>query len=152
VIAAAGISDGVLAMTGNTPVKLINSVVQTILSIGLCILLIPKWGALGAALAVLISFTVIHVILVIEVYMLFRMLPYTLGFFKPLVAGLIALPIGWFISHFFLSGTNFFLAIVNGLIIMVIYIGVILLLGLSPEDRSVLNHLTKRITATFSKK
>jgi O-antigen/teichoic acid export membrane protein len=151
VIAAAGISDGVLAMTGNTPVKLVNSIVQVILSIGLCFLLIPRWGAFGAALAVLISSTIIHILLVIEVYILFQMLPYTLSFLKPITAGLITLPIGWFISNLLHTDAHFLLAVLNALIISVVYLIAILLLGLSPEDRAVFAQFRARIAAALSR-
>jgi O-antigen/teichoic acid export membrane protein len=152
VIAAAGISDGVLAMTGNTSMKLVNSVVQAVLSIGLCILLIPRWGAFGAASAVLISCTVIHLLLVVEVFVLFRMLPYTVSFLKPVVAGLVALAIGWLTRELLHTDASLFLAAVSAFIILAAYVSVILLLGLSPEDQAVIAQFRRRVASALSRR
>jgi O-antigen/teichoic acid export membrane protein len=151
VIAAAGISDGVLAMTGNTSAKLANSAVQAVLSIGLCLLLIPRWGAFGAAVAVLVSCTLIHLLLVSEVFVLFRMLPYNVSFLKPVVAGLVALAIGWLTRQLLQTDTHLVLAGMNAFAILAAYVSMILLLGLSPEDRVVFAHLRNRAASAFSR-
>jgi O-antigen/teichoic acid export membrane protein len=152
VIAAAGISDGVLVMTGNTPAKLVNSTVQTILSMGLCILLIPRWGALGAASAVLVSSAITHLFLVSEVFFLFRMLPYTVGFLKPVVAGLVALAIGWLTRQLLHTETHLLLAAMNAFAILAAYASMILLLGLSLEDQAVFAQLRRRVATAFSRR
>ena len=151
VIAAAGVSDGLLAMTGYTTLKLVNSAVQAVLTIGLCILLIPRWGAYGAALSELVTLGVFHMLLVSEVFVLFRMLPYTMSFLKPIVAGLVALVIGWLIRQWLHIDTQLLLAALNAVAIFAAYLGMILLLGLSPEDRAVFVHLRERIGARFSR-
>lgn len=149
VIAAEGISDGVLAMTGNTSVKLVNSLVQSVFAIGLCVLLVPRWGALGAATAVLISSAVIHLLRVAEVFVLFKMLPYTVSFIKPLAAGLVSLAIGWLTGQLLHTGTDLLLAVVNGIVILAAYVSLILLLGLSSEDRAVFAPLRRRVDAVL---
>jgi O-antigen/teichoic acid export membrane protein len=152
VTAAAGISDGLLAMTGNTPVNLVNSVIQIAFAIGLCFLLIPRWGAIGAAVAVLVTSAIIHLLLVVEVFVLFGMLPYNLGFIKPIVAGLVALAIGWLTSQWLHIQTNLLLASITACVILAAYMGMILLLGLSPEDRAVFTQLRKRVSTAFSRR
>ena len=151
VIAAAGISDGLLAMTGHTSVKLVNSVVQALLSIGFCFLFIPRWGAIGAAAAVFVSSTIVHLLLVVEAFVLFRMLPYTVSFLKPIAAGLVALTVGWLMHRLLNADTNLVLAAVNAFVILAAYVSTILLLGLSVEDRAVLARLQKRIIGAFSR-
>jgi O-antigen/teichoic acid export membrane protein len=151
-IAAAGISDGLLAMTGNTPVKLVNSIVQAVLSIGLCFVFIPRWGALGAAIAVLASSTAMHLLLVIEVYVLFRMLPYTGGFLKPVAAGMVALAFGWFGRQLSHGDANLLHAGLVALAILAAYTAIILLLGLSEEDLAVLAQVGKRVGTAFSRR
>jgi O-antigen/teichoic acid export membrane protein len=152
VIAAAGVSDGVLAMTGNTRYKLVNSAVQAVLTLGLYFLLIPHWGVLGAAIAVLVSSTVMHLILIIEVFVLFRMVPYTFGFLKPIVASLIALLIGWLTRQLLHSEVSLILTAINALIILIAYLGAVLLLGLSAEDRAVFVQIRSRIAMILSKR
>jgi O-antigen/teichoic acid export membrane protein len=152
VVAAAGVSDGALAMTGNTSVKLINSAVQTVFSIGLCFLLIPRWGAVGAALAVMISSTIIHILLVSEMFVLFRMLPYTLGLLKPVAAGLVALILGWIVRQVLHIDTNLLFAVINGFAVLGVYAGMILLLGLSKEDKIIFSHFVKRAASVFERR
>lgn len=152
VIAATGVSDGVLAMTGNTSTKLANSVVQVVLSIGLCIWLIPRWGTIGAAAAVLVSSTVIHLLLVIEIFILFRILPYTMAFWKPIAAGVVAVAMGWFTRQSIPTTQNLLFALLNVLVILIVYVGMILLLGLSPEDREVITQLRLRVVTSLSRK
>jgi O-antigen/teichoic acid export membrane protein len=152
VIAAAGVSDGLLVMTGYTSVKLANSIVQATLSIGLCFLLIPRWGALGAAAAALATFAVSHLLLVSEVFVLFRMIPYTLNFLKPVAAGLVALAIGWLTRQLLHTDTNLVRAAMNALAILAAYASMILLLGLSPEDRAVFAHFRRRVATAFSRR
>ncbi len=151
VIAAAGVSDGVLAMTGNTTAKMANSAVQTILSITLCILLIPRWGAVGAAVAILVSSIVIHLLLVSELFVLFRMLPYSVGFLKPFAAASVALAIGYFTRSSFHTETNVILAVMNAFIIAAVYASMILLLGLSPEETAVFAELRGRAAGRLAR-
>lgn len=150
VIAAAGVSDGVLTMTGNTPTRLANSAVLTVLSIGLCFLLIPHWGAVGAAVAALATATVVNLLRVSEVFVLFRMLPYKVSFLKPLAAGLVALAIGWLTRQLLHTETDLVLAAMNAFAILAAYVSMILLLGLSREDRAVFAQLRRRVATAFS--
>jgi len=152
VIAAAGISDGVLAMTGNTPVKLANSAAQAVFTIGLGFMLIPRWGALGAAVSVLVTAMVVNLLRVSEVFVLFRMLPYHLSIIKPATAGLAALAIGWLSRQLFHTGTHLVIAVMNAFAILAIYVSMILLLGLSPEDRAVFAHFRRRVATAFSRR
>jgi O-antigen/teichoic acid export membrane protein len=148
--ASAGISGGVLEMTGNTSLRLVNSAILTALTIGLSISLIPRWGAVGAAAAVLAAITVVNLLRVSEVFILFRMLPYNVSFVKPAVAGLVALAIGWLIRLALHTEAYLIAAAMNAFAILAVYVSMILLLGLSPEDRALLARLRRRVAAAFS--
>jgi O-antigen/teichoic acid export membrane protein len=152
VTAAAGISDGILAMTGNTSVKLLNSAVLTAFTLGLCFLLIPRWGEAGAALTALVTATAINLLRVLEVSVLFRMLPFNLGFLKPAAAGLVALAIGWLMRQLLHTETHLALAAMNALVILLAYVSMILLLGLSPEEHAMFAHFRSRVASPFSRR
>ncbi|MDX1402824.1 MAG: polysaccharide biosynthesis C-terminal domain-containing protein, partial [Kiloniellales bacterium] len=51
--AGTGTCGSIIDMTGHTKIKLVNSVIWVILSIGTNFLLIPSWGIIGAAVAAL---------------------------------------------------------------------------------------------------
>lgn len=152
IIASAGIADGVLAMTGHTPTRLVNSICLTVCMIGLSILLIPSYGAIGTAAASLSSALIVSLLRVFEVYFLEQLIPYNPGYIKPITAGLTALAIGWFTGRVLQLDSSLILAILNSLVILAAYAGVLLLLRFSNDDRKVFFHLRDRIVLSFSRR
>jgi len=130
---------------------LVNSVVVAVFSVGLSILLIPTWGMVGAAVAALAAAIIVNLLRLAEVFLLFRLLPYNLGFLKPILAGLAALTVAWVIRQSFATETNLFYTLINSILLLALYAGVILALGLSQEDRVVLSRLRQRMRAVLSK-
>jgi O-antigen/teichoic acid export membrane protein len=61
-----------LTMTGNQKIELINSILLGLMSIILNFWLIPKYGALGAAIASCSSMCLINMIRVLEIYWIFK--------------------------------------------------------------------------------
>jgi O-antigen/teichoic acid export membrane protein len=149
--ASTGICGVVIDMSGNTTLKLVNSVVVVLFSLGLSILLIPPWGMVGAAVAALAAAIVVNLMRLVEVFFLFRLLPYNQDFFKPILAGFVALLVAWGIRQSFATETNLFYTLINMILLLAIYAGVILALGLSQEDRVVLSRLSQRMRAVLSK-
>jgi O-antigen/teichoic acid export membrane protein len=147
-----GICGTVLDMSGKTFLKLVNSFAAFVLALGLNVLLIPKWGLVGAAVATLVSAAVINVLRLVEVFVLFRLLPYNLSFIKPIVAGLTASAIAWVLHPLSPSDANLIFAAATAAIMLVVYGGMILLLGLSEEDRMVLNRVGWRVNASLKKR
>jgi hypothetical protein len=86
-----------------------------------------------------------------EVFFLFRMIPYNSSFLKPIVAGLAALAAVWFTHQFFQTEADLLAAVLYATIILVIYVGGMLLLGLSAEDYLVIDSLRKRVSAVLSR-
>jgi O-antigen/teichoic acid export membrane protein len=132
-------------MTGNTSLKLVNSIVLFGLTLGLNVLLIPHWGVVGAATAALAATAAVNILCLAEVFVLFRLLPYNVSFVKPVAAGLVALAAAWVISQLFHAEANLVHTAINAIIILAVYVGMISLLGLSPEDRAVLARLRRRM-------
>jgi O-antigen/teichoic acid export membrane protein len=86
-----------LTMTGRQKLELLNSLVLGVLNVILNIILILKFGVLGAAIATGISLGVVNLARLIEVYFIYRMHPYKLSYWRPIVAGLVATVacLGW---------------------------------------------------------
>jgi O-antigen/teichoic acid export membrane protein len=89
--AATGTCGPLLDMTGHTRIKLVNSILWTVLLIGGGAVLIPRFGVTGAALATVLAVGTVNAITVIEVWVLERVQPYDRTFWKPIVAGVVAL-------------------------------------------------------------
>jgi O-antigen/teichoic acid export membrane protein len=134
----------ILDMTGRASWKLANSIVRLGLSLALSALLIPRWGVVGAAAAVLITVSTINLMRTLQVFFLFRLLPYDASFAKPIAAGLAALVIALGLGYLLPAHASLSTAIqIAALLAM--YIGAILALKLSPDDRMVLARLGKRL-------
>jgi hypothetical protein len=80
------------------------------------------------------------------------LLPYNLSFLKPVAAGLMALLITLLIEWWFPTGTNFIYIAVHTAVLVAIYAGLVLLLGLSTEDRLIIARLRRRAGNKWSKK
>ena len=141
----------VIDMTGHTVLKLVNSVVRIGVSVGLCLLLIPRWGAVGAALAVLIADATEGVLRLIQVFVLFRIVPYDRSFLKPIAAGLIAAAVALAIGPWVPKEPLPVYAAIHIVTIFSVYLAMSLLLGLTPEERGMLADLRRRASALLAR-
>ncbi len=141
-----GIGGALLTMTGHTRLTLFNTIVSTLLSVGLGVLLIPRLGLVGAALAVLGAACAVNALRLIEGYHLLRLLPYDLGFIRPLIAGCAAALVTLWIAQWLPASNLLMLLFFIGLLLSV-YALVILVLGLSQEDRIVLTRARAALSA-----
>ena len=109
------------------------------------LLLIPRWGVLGAASAVTLVGILINTLRIIEVFVLLRIWPYDLSFLKPVTAGAIALAASYLVSQWLASVQTLLQVIAGGLTIWASYAGAIVALRLSDEDRLVLDRMWTRL-------
>jgi O-antigen/teichoic acid export membrane protein len=82
-----GLSGYLITMIGKTKITLINSLIILIITVSSSLLLIPKFGFLGAAISFAIAISLINIIRLLEVYLILKIHPYRTDFFKPLLAG-----------------------------------------------------------------
>ncbi|HEB74534.1 MAG TPA: flippase [Candidatus Desulfofervidus auxilii] len=135
--AATGPGGVILQMSGKQDIDLVNGTFLVIVNIALNIWLIPVYGVIGAALATCITLTLIHVARFIEVYKIFKMIPYDFHILKPLVAGIIAAVPGVLFNVFSNPG-SLKLAYI-GLPLVVFIYGISLWgMGLHPQDKIIL--------------
>ena len=141
--AAAGPNGLMLSMSGYQKWEMINGVIVAGLNIALNFLLIPRYGALGSAIAGAVALAVINVLKTLEVWFMMKMIPYNRKFLKPVIAGVA----GWFV----LSSLKGYLkpgiiglglsALVSGVVIL----GLIYILGLEEEDKLLLDALKRKL-------
>jgi len=79
----------VLSMSGYTRLVLWNSLGAFIINLVLNIILIPKFGILGAAWATLISMTALGLARIIEVQLILKLSFFSSRLYKPILAGLV---------------------------------------------------------------
>lgn len=145
--AATGLCQPMLDMTGHTRVKLLNTILWTILLVGGGALLIPAWGVLGAAAAASFSIGVVNGVCVLEVWILERLLPFDRTFLKPAVAAVIAMGLGLALRLAFPPGARLLPAALQGCLVVGCYVGVNLFLGLTADDRMVIDSTRRKIAS-----
>jgi O-antigen/teichoic acid export membrane protein len=139
-----GVGATVLDMTDHPKLNSTNTVMMVFFTLSLDILLIPRWGVNGAALASASSTVFINVLCLFEVLVLLHMHPYDRSFLKPLVAG-IASAIVTLLLYQWLAVSSLLQLIIGGIVLWGVYIGTLLLLKFSKDDLLVINNFRSRL-------
>lgn len=147
----AGISGSMLDMTGNTKLKLMNSIIAVVVTIVLNLMLIQFLGLIGVAIATLSAVVITNLLRLGEIYKIMHMLPFNIEYLKPILAGLISLFVIFLFSRIFPSNGTIINLIINSVILITVYICGIFLLGLSPEDKQVLQSVRRRLGTVLSR-
>jgi O-antigen/teichoic acid export membrane protein len=140
--AATGPCGTVLNMSGRVALNMWDNLAALVLNVLLNLWLIPAYGIVGAAVAWAVSLAVVNAARVLQVRRLIRALPVSAGMLKGLAAGAAALLAGFAVRALLPEGFGALAAGVAA--IAVVYLGVVLGLGLSREDRMVLRALVRR--------
>lgn len=143
--AGTGTCQGMLDMTGHTRAKLGNTILNTVLLVGGGVLLIPRWGVLGAAIASFLAVAGVNAASIVEVWVLERLIPFDRTFVKPLLAGIAAFLVGFALKAAVPVGTHLLLAMAEGVVVAGTYLALVLLLGLAPEDRLVADRALQKM-------
>jgi O-antigen/teichoic acid export membrane protein len=136
--AGTGVCGSVLDMTRHTGAKLINSVTWLVLLLSANVLLIPRWGVVGAATASTLATGVVNLMRIWQVWSLERVQPYDRSFLKPLLAGGLTWAVGAVLAHRWPTAGRPVALLVQALLIMGAYGAMLALLRLEPQDRLVL--------------
>ena len=133
IFAIFGVSGTALVVSGHQKLNLFNALSATILNISLNIILIPKYGILGAAWATLSSMTFIALARLIETWIFLKISPFNFKLFKSIIAGILTFVILLYIKPYLMMYHTIITLILALIIIFVIY-GVLLLLFKFDED------------------
>ncbi len=134
VSAATGCANTVLLMSGKSRVVMQNTIVSGLGLVALTLLLIPLWGVTGAAIAAAASLMALGLVRVVEVWRLYKVLPWTSAFFKPLIAGALMAILLFLAKRYVEPASYLFLGIGGGLV----YVLVLALMRLESDDHGAL--------------
>jgi O-antigen/teichoic acid export membrane protein len=138
-----GLVGWILVGGGRSRTLLINNAVAAPFNILLGLILIPRFGLVGTALAVLGSVIVFNGMAVLEVWLGYRVFPFDRTFVKPIVAAAATFAVESVINRVVGPvGLRIPLLIVAGL---ASYLGTLLALGLAPEERRLLASARARL-------
>lgn len=140
--AATGPCALMLNMSGRPMVNTLNNSAVLVVNVLLNVLLIPRFGLIGAAAAWTISLTLVNLARALEVWVIMRMWPFGMGMLKGLVAAFAGAVPAWYVS-IHLAGPP---AVAAGAAALgLVYLGVITVLGITDEDRLVFSALRRRL-------
>jgi O-antigen/teichoic acid export membrane protein len=136
ILVGTGMGGIIIDMTGHTRLKLFNSIARLVIFLTLDVLLIPRWGVVGAATAALVGEASVNLLRLAQVYYLFRLLPYNRAFLKPLAAGLAALLVALAVGRWLPPDESLVNAAIGAAALLATYGAIILWLGFSAEERA----------------
>ena len=84
--ASLGANGTLITMTGHPKVNLVNSLCMGLGNLGLMVLLVPRYGALGAATAAASSFMIVNVARALEIWFILKIGPWDRTILKPILA------------------------------------------------------------------
>jgi O-antigen/teichoic acid export membrane protein len=134
-----------LIMTGRSLPYLLGDLVLVGLNLLLNLLLIPRWGLLGAAVATGISLAGVNLVRLLQVYRLLGFHPYDRSYVKSAVAGGAAGLAVWGLRGW-LPELHFLITLgITALAVVVVYLLVRTGVGWEPEDRSLVRAFRGRL-------
>lgn len=143
-VAATGTCGSMIDMAGHTRVKVANSVFWVAIVLVTSILLIPRFGVVGAALSSTISTTSVNLLRLAEVWFLDRLQPYRRDLWKVLVAAGLALATGLSLDAVAPHGDRLGMSILQASAVVVVYLASLSAFGLHPDDRLVFRKVAER--------
>ncbi len=145
--AFSGSTGNVLLMSGKQNWELMNSALIVILNIILNVVLIPRYGINGAAIATAMSIAIVNVLKLIETYLIFKIHPYNPKYLKGLIAILLAAASGK-VVHYFLGSLDlsYILIILFGSIfIALVTFFLLYLFKFDEEDKIIINRIVQKL-------
>ncbi len=141
--AATGICGPMINMTGHQTLTFVNSLIYLLATLALDVLLIPRFGVTGAALAGSLTIALINLLRAGEVFVLLKMLPYNRSFLKLVIAGLLAAGLAWGVDQWLMAYSTIARVGAGATVLWGTYALLIMLFKLSAEDQMLLNSAIK---------
>jgi O-antigen/teichoic acid export membrane protein len=133
----------VLVMTGRQKLNMYNAIALAILSVGLGVILIPRYGIAGAALGTTIPLVAINLVRVFQVKLLYGFTPFRRDFLKPILAAA-ATAAGFYVLNLIFPVTGVAHALAASGALLAAYAVLLYLLGLKEEKEILLEILRRR--------
>jgi O-antigen/teichoic acid export membrane protein len=133
---AAGPLGQVINMSGRPYITMLNNAFVAVVNLGACLVLIPRYGMVGASVSFAGSLTLVNLIKLVQVRVLFGMYPFRTDTLRAIFAAAVgaglAAPVAFLVDWPDELGQ----VLVVTAIIFLGYVQVVRVLGLNPEDRA----------------
>lgn len=134
-----------LTMSGRQNLALANQLGGVSLAIALNLWLIPRWGVLGAAVAMATAMATLNLVRLAQVARLIHLHPYAAGFRHPLLAAAAAVGAAAGLLHLTGAAQAVARLTVSVAGFTAVYVALLIAFGLSAEDRLVLDRIRLRL-------
>lgn len=135
-----------LVMSGHQYLKLLGDLALATTNIVLNLVLIPRWGLLGAAAATGISIAGMNLLRMVQVYVTLGVQAYDRSYLKVVAAGVLAALSGLGV-HYWLPPVHFpFLAIITTGVVLSVYTISLWRMGFEEADKIILEKIRKRLS------
>lgn len=141
-----------LLMTGKQNIQLINAVICVVINIVLNIVLIPLYGAIGTAIAMLITLFIANSIKIWLVYYFYKMHPFSSSVVKFVSGSLAILIIFMILNQYFIHVFGSFGVFLKSFELIVFCCIMLLLNRIHPEDRFLLSTIAGRFRRNRNEK
>tara|TARA_Y100000310_G_scaffold82857_1_gene79486 strand:- start:37883 stop:39403 length:1521 start_codon:yes stop_codon:yes gene_type:complete len=132
-------------VTNRTKLELLNISSGAILNIILNIILIPKYGIIGAAVATSISFLLTSVLYFIEGLWIIKINPLKLSYIKVIISIIITSLLIKFISQNFINVNNIINLLIISILFVILYFIILMITkSFEREDKDVLSKIMKK--------
>jgi O-antigen/teichoic acid export membrane protein len=131
-------------MSGRSLLNFVDNAVAVVANVGMNLLLIPRFGAVGAAVAWSAAIVGLNAVRMLQVWWVLRISPLSRSLLRPMVALLCALIATWVVRPAALAA----LPAPAGVLVLAIcfgtiYAGSLAVLGLYPEDRMLIRAIVR---------
>jgi len=141
-----GINTHTLTVMGRTRFVMWSTLIGVVPNIVLNILLIPRMGILGAAIATAFALLIREAINTVKLYSLAKIHPFTRNYLKPIAASFIAILIIYLLARYLLTPVPvWFLPVAFVLTLGIYFLSMLLTKSLDREDIAMLLTLEKRL-------
>lgn len=143
--AGVGSAGWILVMSGNQDLVMYNSIGISLLNIYLNYILIPMYGIVGAAIASGLSIAIFNIIMLLEVYLLLKIHPYSRKYIKPTLIGVLSYAILYLLINISPHGlSSIQRLLVFAPLFLAVFVWIMHRWGIDDEDRLVLNGFKKK--------
>lgn len=133
------LSATIINLFEKTKYHILNAGAATLVGVLLNYLLIPVYGIVGSAIAMLVTFALYTSLLITETYLISGYLPFHRGMLKAAVSGVISIAAVYYLTKFLFATTNIWILTPMFLIFIAVYALLLLVLkGLGEEDIMIL--------------
>lgn len=146
----AGQAGSVISMTGYPKFSLISSVSSFTANIILNIIMIPKLGIIGAAIATLVASVIGNALSLIYLYIKQKIHPYDSDYLKPIAAGGLAFLVIFLLNHMIMwDGATDIL--IKGLLFVIIFTGTMAAFKIDDDDKIILKSMCSSIAGLIKR-